>query len=472
MSISLPFGFVLRNYQDPLWQALVVQKMLRGLTVWPRRNGKDLTAVNVLTAKAIQRPGLYLYIAPFHNQVRLIIWQGADGSGKKFLSYIPPQLIERKLDSTMEITLVNGSIIKLVGSDNIDSIVGTNPIGIVYTEFSLQKPDAWGYMRPILAENGGFALFNGTPRGINHFYAMARMAEKNPNWFYQYLTRDDTGVPTLAAIQEDREAGMPESLIQQEYYCDWTASAEEVFIPLDIVRPASTKTLTPEDYQHAPRVMGVDVAYAAKGDRAAIACRQGRHLRPMESYQGLDNMAFASRVAHRIKEFKPHAVFIDAGRGEGVISRLWQLGYEDIVQPVHFGGKTYDELYANKKAEMWGKCRAWFLGPPTPAIPEDEALIKDLTTPFFELDEKNQVKIESKKAMKTRGESSPDLADALILTFAEDVEQDDYPTLRQEQMGVTPELLRQLNDAQPTYNPLSYMEDLTSSDENDYSFFD
>lgn len=372
----------------------------------------------------------------------------------------------RKRESVMEIDLINGSIIKLVGSDNIDSIVGTNPIGIIYTEFSLQKPDAWGYMRPILAENGGWAVFNGTPRGINHFYQMARMAEKNEKWFYQYLTRDDTGVPTLEAIEDDRAAGMPESLISQEYYCNWSASSEDVFIPLDSVKPAVGNTLKPEEYNFAPRVMGVDVAYAAKGDSATIARRQGRMLQPIISYQGLDNMAFASKVAYYIKEFKPHAVFIDAGRGEGVISRLSQLGHQDIVYPVHFGGKTYDELYSNRKAQMWALTRAWFLEENKPCIPDDEKLIHDLTTPFFEMDEKNKLAIESKKSLKSRGEKSGDSGDCVILTFAEEVSMDDIPSEHQSRLGITSEMLRGLQDnAQDDYDPLNYLNDLYSTQE-------
>jgi len=456
MNIQLPYKFELRPYQQDYWDAIVVKGVKRAVTVWPRRNGKDLTAVNVLIAKAVQRVGLYLYIAPFHNQVRQIIWNGADGDGNKFLDYIPPELIKRRRESVMEIELINDSIIKLVGSDNIDSIVGTNPIGIIYTEFSLQKEEAWSYMRPILNENGGWAVFNGTPRGLNHYYAMHRMAEKNPDWFHQYLTRDDTGIPSLEGIEEDRASGMPESLVQQEYFCSWTSSSEEVFIPLDIVQPAADNQLHPEDYHHKPKIMGVDVAYSALGDSATICRRQGRYVHPIDSYKGLDNMAFASQVAKRIKEFKPDAVFVDAGRGEGVISRLWQMGYSDIVIPVHFGGKTYDELYANKKAEMWGATRAWFLDQNKPSIPDDEQLIKELSTPFFDMNEKNKLTIESKKAMKSRGEKSPDMADSLILTFAEEMPEEDFPSEEMRRMGVTPELMRQLTNTNQDFATNDY----------------
>ena len=121
----------------------------------------------------------------------------------------------------MRIDLTNGSQIKLQGSDQIDRIVGTNPYGIVFTEFSLHKPAAWEYLRPILAENGGWAIFNGTPRGLNHFYNLYQKANADDGWFTQFLTRDDTGVPSLEAIEEDRRSGMPEALIKQEYYCSF-----------------------------------------------------------------------------------------------------------------------------------------------------------------------------------------------------------------------------------------------------------
>lgn len=373
----------------------------------------------------------------------------------------------------MEIELINGSIIKLVGSDNVDSIVGTNPQGIIFTEFSLQKPEAWEYLRPILAENQGWAVFNGTSRGINHFYRMHKMAEKNVKWFHQYLTRDDTGVPSLEAIQDDREAGMPESLISQEYYNNWSASSEDVFIPLDIVTPAIGNRLRLTDYNFEARIMGVDVAYSAVGDSATIARRQGRMLHPIESYKGLDNMAFASRVVRRIKEFRPHAVFIDSGRGEGVISRLDQLGYGDIIYPVHFGGKTYDELYANKKSQMWARTRQWFLSPNKPCIDNDETLIHDLTTPFFDLNDKSQLQIESKKSLKSRGEKSGDKGDSVILTFAEEVSPDDIPSPEMERHGITPDMLRSLGrDREETYDLLSYMDTLTSDCENEVDFSD
>lgn len=226
--ITLPHEFKFRQYQVLPWNVCIQPEFRRGILIWPRRCGKDLFCWNLAIAKAMQRVGTYYYVAPYYNQARQIIWEGADGAGKKFLDYIPHDLIggmyhngRTKLE--MRQKLPNGSQIKLVGSDNIDAIVGTNPIGIVFTEFSLHKRGVWDYLRPILTENGGWALFNGTPRGMsNEFYELYTHALRpESSWFLQHLTRDDTGVPALEAIEEDRRSGMPEALIKQEYYTNF-----------------------------------------------------------------------------------------------------------------------------------------------------------------------------------------------------------------------------------------------------------
>jgi phage terminase large subunit len=222
-TIYLPYKFTLRDYQVEPWNAMLLPDYRRGLMVVPRRNGKDILCWNALIAKAMQRPALYYYVAPYYNQIRQIIWEGFDKDGRRFLDYIPKELIKNMTKLDMRIDLINGSQIKLQGSDEINRIVGTNPFGIIFTEFSLHKPAAWEYLRPILAENGGWAMFNGTPRGMNHFYEQYLAANSDPKWFCQYLTRDDTGIPTLEAIEEDRKSGMPEELIQQEYYCSFLA---------------------------------------------------------------------------------------------------------------------------------------------------------------------------------------------------------------------------------------------------------
>ncbi|RLC15125.1 MAG: hypothetical protein DRI24_11745 [Deltaproteobacteria bacterium] len=231
----------------------------RGMQIWPRRNGKDLTDWNLIIAKAMQRVGLYYYIAPYYNQARQIIWEGIDGTGRRFLDYCPEWLIsglrnKGREKQEMRQRLPNGSMIKLLGSDKIDSIVGTNPIGIVFTEFSLHKRGAWDYLRPVLAENGGWSLFNGTPRGqANEFYELYDLAnDPRSAWYLQHLSRDDTGYPSLEAIEEDRQSGMPEALIRQEYYTSFLSGNVGTYYSteMDMLRQEKRFTRVPWNSRH------------------------------------------------------------------------------------------------------------------------------------------------------------------------------------------------------------------------------
>jgi len=471
--VNLPI-LPLRDYQKQAWNHMMQPKMgLRGITVWPRRNGKDLVAINMMAAKSQQRIGDYAYIAPFANQCRGIIWEGNAGTGMRFIDYVPSPLVERKLDQQMKIFLKNGSTVQLFGSDNPDALVGRNFVGMIFTEFSLHKDAIWSYMRPMLAENGGWALFNGTPRGMNHFYLMAEMAKSHPDWFYEKLTCEDTGFPSLEDIQAEREAGMSESLIEQEFYTSWTSSSEETLIPLDKLQECSNVTLASEDYNFAPRIIGVDPAYAEKGDRAVIMRRQGRMIHEPEVHQGIDPMALASRVAHHLQTWKAHFCYVDAGRGEAVWSRLFQLGYQDRVIPVDFGGKTYDDLCHRKKDEIWNRMKLHLCDPVnTPRLPQLEELFRDLSAPTFEINERGKMVLESKKALAKRGFRSTDLGDALALTYAEDHNEAPLLTEEQKAMGVTEDQLRMMDEQRilsgQNYSPDGFMDSISAEQEDPY----
>jgi len=122
-------------------------------------------------------------------------------------------------------------------------------------------------------------------------------------------------------------------------------------------------------------------------------------------------------VAAKIEEWKPDATFIDAGQGGGVIDRLRQLGY-DVIE-VHFGGRASDARYLNKRAEMWFEMREWIrLGG---CIPNNVDLKQDLAAPIYWYDSAGRLQLEPKDDIKKRGLPSPDLGDALALTFAHPV---------------------------------------------------
>lgn len=196
----------------------------RAVCVWHRRGGKDTTVLNWTAVAAMQRVGTYWHMLPTLRQARLVVWDGINGAGERIIDQVWPQQLRTKIrNDEMKIELVNGSVWQLVGSDNYDSLVGSNPVGVVFSEWSLTDPRAWDFVRPILAQNGGWAIFIYTPRGKNHGWDILEMARQQSDWFHQVLTVDDTGFISRTVIDMERRSGMSRELIDQEYFCSFEA---------------------------------------------------------------------------------------------------------------------------------------------------------------------------------------------------------------------------------------------------------
>ena len=226
----LPHDFEIRPYQRHFFEAMA-SGIKRACLVWHRRAGKEMTCWNYLIMQAAMKRGTYFYFFPSFAQGRKILWSGMNKEGRRFLDYLPNKFLKKKPNSTnMQMELRNGSIIQIIGTDNIDSIVGTNPIGCVFSEYSLQNRNAWTFISPVLAENKGWAVFNFTPRGCNHAKDLYDNAIQNPEWFCQRLTVDDTdGAITKDDIERARADGMSEDYIQQEFYCSFTLGVEGAY---------------------------------------------------------------------------------------------------------------------------------------------------------------------------------------------------------------------------------------------------
>lgn len=193
-----------------------------------------------------------------------------------------------------------------------------------------------------------------------------------------------------------------------------------------LISPGLVAQAVGSDYRarQGPLVIGCDPAEFGD-DRTAIVFRQGRVVFRVETLEKQEPMAVAGRLARYYQEFHPDALFVDRiGIGAGIVSRLKELNVPVIG--VHSAVAAEDpELFANKRAEMWWLMREWFLDGPV-RIPQDMALASDLSAPGYRYNSNGQRLLEKKEDMTRRGLRSPDLADALALTFA-------YPVVRREQ---------------------------------------
>lgn len=212
--------------------------------------------LNALAMASQMRVGTYWHLLPTLNQGRKVIWNGVDGQSRRMIyQAFPQEMVLSSNENEMILKLANGSFYQVVGSDNYDALVGTNPLGVIFSEWALADPNAWDFVRPILAENGGFAAFITTPRGKNHAHTMYKMAKESPHWYTDLMTVNDTfrdngtHVITPAMIQLERDEGVAEEVIQQEYYCSWEGVNQGSIYGRQLQRYAATNQIVfPEPY--------------------------------------------------------------------------------------------------------------------------------------------------------------------------------------------------------------------------------
>jgi phage terminase large subunit len=224
-------GYVPRPYQQPFWDAWYSGRYNRFVKVWHRRAGKDLSDFNLCIRLAATEVQTTTYVFPTLKMGREILWEGMTNDGKKFLDFIPREVIDGKPNDTrMTIKFVNGSIIRIGGSDSPDSLRGGNSKVFVLSEWAEQDPYTMAVIRPIVRGNKGKILFNFTPKGDNHAKNTFLMAQEMDGWWAEKLTVEDTGLFTQEELDQElqeyvRDFGEVEgrAKFEQEYYCSFDA---------------------------------------------------------------------------------------------------------------------------------------------------------------------------------------------------------------------------------------------------------
>jgi hypothetical protein len=298
MKLTLPHLYEPRNYQRPLWEAFD-SGFRRLIQIWHRRSGKDKTDLNLVAREMWEHVGNYYYAFPTYSQGRKAIWEGRGKDGIAYLDHFPKELVAGTHDSLMQVRYKNGSLFQIVGVEDPDTIVGTNPRGIVFSEYSLQNPKAWDLMRPILAENEGWAIFNYTPRGKNHGFKLYEMAKGNAKWWVSKLSVDETHVLTPEDIQEERLAGMTEDLIQQEFYCSFISAIQGSYYWEQV--DAAERNGQFKDVPYDPKMLVHTVWDLGKNDFNCIGFYQGDGV----SVRKIDYLAGSRKsLGEWIKEVK------------------------------------------------------------------------------------------------------------------------------------------------------------------------
>jgi hypothetical protein len=237
----------------------------------------------------------------------------------------------------------------------------------------------------------------------------------------QIDSRSVDGINKAQLEQWVREHGEDSDFVRVRVRGEFPHVGDNQFIGSDVVEAARKRAVIAQP--HEALVMGVDVARHGD-DSTAIVFRRGRDARviPPIRLRMPDLMQIAGRVAHEARQHRVDAIFVDMGMGAGVVDRLRQLGVPG-VHGIEFGAAAdgvpnvanFTGNPANKRAEMWDNMKLWLADA---AIPDDAELAADLVGPRYGFNDRDQLLLERKADMKRRGLASPDMADALALTFA------------------------------------------------------
>lgn len=377
------------------------------MLVWHRRSGKTTFAVIelILSAGACKREApRFGYIAPFYGQAKVVAWELL----KKYCRKIPGVMVR---ESELLCILPNGAQIRLYGADNPDALRGLYFDGVVMDEMADMKPSVWSeIIRPSLADRGGWALFIGTPRGVDHFSEIYQRALTSSDWFADLQTCKMTGAISDEELRSARE-NMSESHFRQEFECDFSADGEDGVISYESILRC---------YENPPPFLPSHTTgycdFAAGGDENVLAIRVGNRIsrEDLVCWRDRDTM---SAVGRFITEFQqrgltPDQIHCDCdGLGKPMYDALCQAGWS--INPIHGGSPAMDSAtYANRVSEMWFST-AVEIEKRRIILPDDEILKIQLTSRRRERDSRGRLRLVGKDKLRANGGKSPDRADAV-----------------------------------------------------------
>jgi len=312
--------------------------------------------------------------------------------------------------------------------NNSESFAGT------HSEYTFQGYDEgsaipdiiWEVCEGVTTDGKGFWLVIGNPtRNTGRFKdCWGRFSHR---WNTRQIDSRDAKRTNKEKIQEwIDDQGEDSDFVRVRVRGVFPRAASDQLIPEDVVEEAAQKVIEPKEFVAFPKILGVDVSRGG-GDDSVIVMRQGPKVEILGTYQLRDLMKLSGKVVEIYNKERAEHVFVDStGLGAGVLDRLRQIGIP--VTGVNFAVKAVDRrMYLNTRSECWGRMKDWLMD--GGSIPYNPRLIKELKQQTYGYTESLTIQLESKKIMKSRGLESPDIADAIAVTFYGDIQQLTRPKL-------------------------------------------
>ena len=268
-------------------------------------------------------------------------------------------------------------------------------------------------------ENAKVVMCGNPTRSDGYFYeAFHSMRDR---WFNMTVSCEDVEYVSEKFLEDMKSKyGEESNIYKVRVLGEFPTQSDDVLLPLHLVESACTRDT--ESSPTTPVIWGLDVARYGN-DRSALAKRRGQELlEPVKTWSGKDLMELAGIILTEYEAVRyndrPTAIYIDAiGIGAGLADRLKELDLPAYSVAVSESASLKDK-FTRLRDELFWNCREWFEGRDV-KIPQDDNLIQEITGIRYKYLSTGKLKIESKDEMKRRGQRSPDVADAFVLTFAD-----------------------------------------------------
>lgn len=350
MRIQLPNKWRPRADQRALW-AYLEGGGRHAEIIAHRRWGKDDVALHRTAVASFERVATYWHMLPLATQARKAIWDAVNPATglRRIDEAFPRELRDVTRENEMLIKFRNGSTWQVVGSDNYNAMVGSPPAGIVYSEWALANPSARAYLRPILAQNGGWQIFITTPRGKNHAWQTFEAARRTPGAYAELIPATKTPVFTPEDLERERDAYIADfgmdagiALFEQEYMCSFDAAILGAYYGRELSRARDEGRICEvEADEHALVHTAWDLGYS---DDTAIWWFQvvGGEIHVLDCYaaSGMDIRHYADVLRAKGYDYGTHYLPHDAraktlaSGGKSVIEQLAEFVGVDKISIV------------------------------------------------------------------------------------------------------------------------------------------
>jgi phage terminase large subunit len=258
-------------------------------------------------------------------------------------------------------------------------------------------------------------ILTGNPTRASGFFfdTHGRLAEY---WKTYHVSSFDSPRVSKEFIEEVKtKSGEDSNEYRIRVLGEFPTTDDNTIIPREICEAAQYRDVVLDTLQD--EIWGLDVARFGD-DRTVLVKRQGQVVTDLQFWRGLDLMQTCGAVKAQYDAAgrKPAVICVDAiGLGGGVVDRLREQNLP--VLGVNVSETPVMGNYRNLKAELWFRVKDW-LERRSCKLPKNDSLVSELCSVRYTFTSSGKAQVESKEEMKRRGLKSPDLADALVLTFA------------------------------------------------------